>query len=356
MHPVLVTSLDSPSFRQWGLQAERIPAPCVVLDARAAIHEALHLGRTAFPEARAVCYAQPEFLAAFFSQHYLYEGGLHRWLAQASSYPLVFRRIDTTAPADLLCVHASAIDGADPCAPSTHTGEIELDLLRDDTRRKTLVFGDSHVFNLYTNVALIGGRGVVVERVRVHGVDELKVSRHIGSVTMHRLSTRGELNAKFFRTYGLRPGDRVVAVCGEIDVRNHVGRVALAHGIPVAHVIEELCGRFCSTLAAAVAQFGPLRVVLSCPTPPLDFARLDPSNVVAHWGTLEERIAATHIMRQCLARESRARGWGLIDVYDLYADAQGALDFARSDKFCHVAHAHKGPAVAALQRVMEDLA
>jgi hypothetical protein len=214
MRPVLVAYLDPARCRAWGLEPERVPMPFVALPQPLEVREALAAGFAAYPQGERVAYVAQEFLCEFFNFATLYEGGLHRWLEASPHDPLVFRRLDGPEPPDVFCVSRQSLATADPLGPRTDEGEIELALLPEDPRPKTLVFGDSHVWNLYTQVRLIGKRGVVVDVVHAGGVEQLKISRHVGPVTMHRLASRGELTADFFRTYGVRPGDRVVAVCG----------------------------------------------------------------------------------------------------------------------------------------------
>jgi hypothetical protein len=351
MLPVLVAAFDGFIPQDWGLEPTRIPAPFVALEHQLPAPAAIAAGFSAFPEASKVAVVDGAFLGQFFNRDYLYEGALHRWLADAPEDPLVFRRQETGEVADILCVTRASAAQAHPLAVSTHSGEIELELLRADPRRKTFVFGDSHVWNLYAATDRIGLRGVVVETVHVHGGEQLKVCRHQGPVTMHRWATGDELTPDYFRQYGVRDGDWVVAVCGEIDIRNHIGRIAHERGVPASRVIQELCSRFGARLASALRDLD-VNVALSCPIPPLDFAELGRPDVVAHVGTIEERIATTLAFRARLMAEARGREWSVLDVYDAFADSRGALEVTRSDYFCHVGHDHKRPAVDVLARLM----
>ncbi len=349
MTVALISSLDDPKHRDYGLLAERIPQPFLHVPGSFDIPTALAAGRAAFPKADRYCFAQPEFLSEFFSLDYLYEGALHRWLDAVRADPLIFRRIVLPQPPDLVCVSAAALATLDVDAPHTHELELERFILRTDPRRKTFVFGDSHVWNLYTAVHLIGMRGVVVEAIDVAGRRELKVSRHLGPFTMHRLAERGELDAALFRDYGVRDGDLVVAVCGEIDIRNHIGRIATEWGTPRASLITDLASRFCRRLEFALTDLR-VRVALSCPTPPLDFAEVARTDV-EHVGTIAERIDSTREMTRCLRREAAQRGWEVLDLAADYEDSRGALRAELSDRFCHVDHARKGPACESLMKL-----
>ncbi|MGE3274700.1 MAG: hypothetical protein AB7O67_06280 [Vicinamibacterales bacterium] len=352
MLPVLVTCLESPAYRDWGLAPERIPAPVLAIEGPAGPPaEVLARAFEAFPDATRACLARAAFLYEHFNFGYLYEGALHRWLAERPEDPFAFRRVVMPWPADLLMVSRDTRAAADLDMPCSAAGEIELELLAYDPRPKTLVFGDSHVWNLFTRVDLIGSRGVVIEPMDVPG-GHLKISRHMGPLTMHRLAGDADLTASFFRGYGIRPGDRVVAVCGEIDVRNHVVRIAEREGRPTADVVSDLCGRFCDRLAAVVAECGPLDVVVACPTPQIDYQQLGRADV-EHAGTVAQRVSCTQVMRRCLAAACATRGWTLLDVHDEFATADGTLDLDRSDRFCHVAHGEKGPALDALHRIIE---
>lgn len=351
MTVALISCLDSPEFRAYGLYEERIPGPFLNLSARLGVRDALEAGRAAFPDATHYCYADGEFLSGFFSLDYLYEGALHRWLEAQPVNPLVFRRVVLHNLPDLVCATPDRFADLRDDAAATHEVELERWMLRADLRRKTFIVGDSHVWNLYTDLARIGLRGVVVEALRVDGMPELKVSRHLGPFTMHRLAERGELQDALFREYGLRNGDRVVAVCGEIDIRNHVGRIATEWGIPRAQLIADLASRFCRRLEFALGGFQHLTVALSLPTPPLDFAEVGRTDV-EHVGSIEDRIDSTREMARCLTREAAARGWRVIDLAPDYEDSRGALRAELSDRFCHVGHGHKAAALDALARAL----
>ncbi len=351
MTVALISCLDNPEYRAYGLLAERIPQPFLNLPAPLGLAAALAARRAAFPNATKFCYAQPQFLSAFFSLDLLYAGALHQWLDHASRDPLVFRRIVIPGPPDLVCVSATQIPEVNDDAIATHELEIERWILQADSRRKTFVFGDSHVWNLYTDVQRIGMRGVVVEVLDLPTGQELKISRHLGAFTMHRLAERGELTAQFFRDYGVRGGDRVVAVCGEIDIRNHIGRIAASRGFPRAPLIADLCTRFCRRLEFALEELQPVEVAISCPTPPLDFAQIGRDDV-EHFGSIEDRIDSTRVMAQCLRLEAERRGWAVINLSGDYEDGRGAMRPELSDQFCHVSHYHKGPATDALARLI----
>jgi hypothetical protein len=378
MHGVtLAIGLTSMRHRDWGLHPERMGHPCVLvhppalaaylrdlplhpsvrtvqvteaLAERADETRAVLAAAAGQAPARALFAAREYFVYGLLNFILLYEGAVHAWLEAEGAGGICYRRHDGAFEPDL--AGGFETDAA-PWVErtSTHVGDLNLVLLRDDPRPKTLVFGDSHALFLFTAVDLIGARDVVLELVHPCGRPELKVSRHLGAVTMHGLASGAMVNAGFFREHGLVPGDRIVAVAGEIDIRSHVMRIARRDGVPADTVVRELCARFTATLESAVRAFGRLEVVVAGPAPPLEVERVD-GNTVAVVGTIAERVRTTQVMRRELETQCARRGWSYLDVYENFADATGALDIERSDRFCHVSHLHKTPAVEALDALM----
>ncbi|MGE0040634.1 MAG: hypothetical protein AB7H88_11895 [Vicinamibacterales bacterium] len=363
--------------RDWGLRPERIGHPCVLVHppalagylrdlplppaVRTVVHEGtsppagseagavLAVARRAVPDGP--LYAATEsFVCERLNFVFLYEGAVHAWLDTAAGEEICYRQNDGPYEPDL--VGGCAVDSASLVdRRSTRTGDLALALLQADPRPKTLVLGDSHTLYLFTAADLIGARGIVVEAIAPRGRPELKVTHHLGPVTMHGLTSGAWLNAAFLREHGLSEGDRVVVVAGEIDVRNHIVRIARRDGISIDGVVRDLCARFVATLEAAARAFGPLGVVVAGPAPPLEVERID-GNEVAVFGTIAERVEATGLMRRELARHCARRGWDFLDVHPHYARPDGTLDVAQSDLFCHVSHHFKGPAVMALDALL----
>lgn len=366
---ILAIYLDSTGHRDWGLRPERLPGPVLCFypaaldsafgglpwgdgvtpirvpdDEGAALTDATLLAATAGTRAGGapVFAARLDYLATHCSLAFLYDGSVHRWLDSLGAGPVCYRHQDGPFPPDIV-----GGGGMPATLTSTHHGDLTPVLLRRDPRPKALIIGDSHTQYLFTNGDLIGQRAVVVEPLTLGGRELLKVTRHLGAVTMHGLSSGAALNADAFREHGLGEGDTVVTVCGEIDIRAHVLRVAARTRQAPEAVVRHLCARFAATLHASVQAFGRLEVIVAGPAPPLEVERIE-GNTIEVAGSIEERVRCTRLMRNELAMQCARRGWSFLDVYGAFADERGALDVARSDLFCHVSHHHKGPALAAL--------
>ena len=103
------------------------------------------------------------------------------------------------------------------------------------------VFGDSH------SVACFG---------RISEID----MHWVRTVTNHPVLVGDGAD---FRSQGItiRPGDILIFVFGEIDVRAHIGRIADATGLPRRELLEELVDAFLTSISRAAANLGDVRVI-----------------------------------------------------------------------------------------------
>ena len=173
-------------------------------------------------------------------------------------------------------------------------------------------YGDSHVCACFGRIA----------EVNVH---------HTGPVTMHRVGRDGAEG--IVDGSGAVPGDTLIFVFGEIDVRAHLTR-------PFSRdKRKKSAQQVAADYVSAVEGLAGYSLVLCSVVPPAYNSRAR-SRAVPVYGSIEERVALTRQINDVL---SHATGASYLDVYSLYADERGALREEMSDGHVHIAAASVGP-------------
>ena len=252
-------------------------------------------------------------------------------IAGRSGGPVFTSAFDRERPADLNLSLAAAID-----EPVLH------------------VVGDSHVLNCFTLNAAIGCRANVL--VRTSDVSHTRVpyahqfSHHLGSRTMHSAGRRGAL-LTVAKDCGVKAGDAVVWVFGEIDARSHILRQQAEHGRTLDEVIGTLARDYISGILEVERVYDGVRSAVFAPIPPLDNPGYSSDDFPVH-GSIEERIGATRQLRAALAALCDRHGILFLDVSAHYESARGDLRWELSDHFCHIASASQAPAVEGLYELL----
>ncbi|MGE0449063.1 MAG: hypothetical protein AB7Q29_05700 [Vicinamibacterales bacterium] len=212
------------------------------------------------------------------------------------------------------------------------------------------VVGDSHVLNCLTKNAAIGCRPNVLVRIAEMSAAPVpyvyQFSHHLGSRTMHFAGRPGALPA-VARECGVKSGDAVVWVFGEIDVRSHILRQRNERGRALEEVIGTLARDYVNGILDVHAAHERLRSVVFTPIPPLDNPGYSSVDLPVH-GTIEERIDATRRLGSALAELCERHGLLFLDVSAHYESPRGDLRWELSDYFCHIASGCQAPAVRAL--------
>ena len=155
---------------------------------------------------------------------------------------------------------------------------------------------------------------------------------HTGPVTMHRVGRDG-MNCVNFHSYGIKENDVVVMVFGEIDVRCHVGKQRDFAQRDLDEILNTLLFNYLNTILLNKSHYENLRVLTYTVTPPTDQAL----NIhYPFYGTIEDRVSISKKLNSKLISFAGFYGIDVIDVYDDYADAEGALIPALSDQNVHI--------------------
>lgn len=189
------------------------------------------------------------------------------------------------------------------------------------------LFGDSNVFFSFTNVVMDPPLDSPYKVEQVHVYDELQIALTMHafvSKTMHGVVKEGFLDIK---TCGVEENDVAVFHFGCVDIyAGHIERQQ--HHRDLAEIIETLAGNYVRWIAKNRAQYQNLRCIVMCVLPPYS-----PNGVVI------TRLLNAKLQEFCLAYDM-----DYLDVYDIYAAENGALNFSLSNQGDHhVGREHNYP-------------
>lgn len=191
------------------------------------------------------------------------------------------------------------------------------------------VFGDSHARAAFDNT----------EPCTVH---------YMGPTTMHRIGRDG-LSFLNRSEYGVKEGDTVIFVLGEIDVRCHIAKQH-ALGRLVDEIIDTLARNYLSTILENKNLYKKIHCVIFAVVPPTNIA-YNPD--YPYCGSLGERIEYTQMLNKKLHELCRAYRFHVIDVYKDFATPAGSLNPNLGDGNVHIAD--RRPVKAKLYTLLNSL-
>lgn len=217
------------------------------------------------------------------------------------------------------------------------------------------ILGDSHTLFLFTEFGKVGNRNPIVQPLDSNikkglGV-EAQVVHHIGSVTMHSFSDAEKYPVDFYLNQGIKKGDWMIFVCGEIDVRNHLAQVAKKNQDSFEKVVELLTSKYIKRLVALKSELQLEQIMVVCPPPPLHCESIA-GNTLETKGNIQERVQLNYLMQKSLEQKSNEAGLLCLEINSVLANEKGELPVENSDMFCHVSSFHSDPAK---QKLIEAL-
>ncbi len=197
--------------------------------------------------------------------------------------------------------------------------------------------GDSHAKSCFSNnpIDYFGYTEHTKFIINNHWFAQCMVN-WIGSITMHRVGRDG-LRIVDVRRLPIKHGDIVIFVFGEIDVRCHIGKQRDQSRRSLDEIIDTLVTNYLATVRKNKEFMPQAYTVIMGILPPTDQAF---NHVLPFYGTLNDRIEITKLLNQRLSLACQDAGILFLDIYDLFANAQGALNPALSDGIVHVHVAH----------------
>lgn len=179
------------------------------------------------------------------------------------------------------------------------------------------VIGDSHS-NFFANVA----------GCKVH---------HIGPRTMFGLRNGIPVDGYRripldMRNYNAMPGDYVLYVFGEIDVRTHIGRIRDLQHKSLDEVLDDLVATYVKIIkiTSETSQTVP---IISSVVPPSDLV-VNPE--YPFYSTLEDRVNIQRQLNEKLKIVTETEKILYLDYAHYYATPIGSLNHAMSDGHVHI--------------------
>lgn len=195
------------------------------------------------------------------------------------------------------------------------------------------IFGDSHAAFGFTNKPSISPHE---ESIFIHK-GNIKVPMIIdwNSCTMHKVGRDG-LSYLDIRKFGVRDGDICVFTFGEIDVRMHIGRQRDVYKRALNEILDTLLGTYMRTIRGNLAFFKDITCVLVSTVPPATNAATQLSPSYPIHGTAADRVNIAKKLNKCLEVLAAENGFLFLNIYPLFADANGVLMRQLSDGHVHV--------------------
>lgn len=176
------------------------------------------------------------------------------------------------------------------------------------------VFGDSHT-GLFTSIT----------GCQVH---------HLGPKTMFGIRKVDAINGKPFLVtdYGVKEGEYVVYVFGEIDVRTHIGRIRDILNKPLDFILQDLVDKYLQVVLRNQGQSKSKSIIASV---------VPPSSLIVNpeypfYGSLEERVAIQQELNKKLEVACKEHGILFLNYAHYYANTNGSLNHTYSDGHVHV--------------------
>lgn len=187
-------------------------------------------------------------------------------------------------------------------------------------------FGDSHTFFCFTNSnAQVFDYDILKDEDSLFKFsDDIDASFFIHlfiSKTMFRIGRDG-LDFLNIKQYPVQENDIVLFLFGEVDARAHIGKQRDEKNRDLEEILESLVQNYMTTIKNNLEQYNKLTCVVSSIMPPCDYQR---NIYLPFYGILEDRVLITQSLNNCLERHCQLNGFLFLDIYSLYAKADGSM-------------------------------
>ncbi len=190
------------------------------------------------------------------------------------------------------------------------------------------VFGDSHA---------VSGFGRIAE-AEIHW---------IGALTMHRIGRDGA--QQLFEGVTVGPGDVLIFVYGEVDVRAHILRLARQLQKSPSELVRDLADRYAIALFMASLRRPGVTFMLTSVVPPASWFAAYGNVDLPVYGSLRKRVRITRELNARLKSHAEHLGLRYFDYTPFYEARHGGLRFELSDSHVHINAESAEPIARALE-------
>lgn len=159
---------------------------------------------------------------------------------------------------------------------------------------------------------------------------------HIGPCTMYGL--RNGIRCQDTRipldigNFGVKAGEYIVYVFGEIDVRTHIGRIRDKLGCHLDDVLDDLVKHYIDLIITNQEQRQCFSVIAAI-VPPCDFIE-NPD--FPFYGPIEERVMIQQQLNTKLKLACQEKNLLYLDYVDMFCNPDGTLKYEMSDGHVHL--------------------
>lgn len=197
------------------------------------------------------------------------------------------------------------------------------------------IIGDSHSFFCFNNSMSVHPYNETSSfKYSKNGLDiSLPFNIHcFVSRTMYRIGRDG-ISGLNMRDLGVRDGDVAVFIFGEVDVRYHIGRQRDQRHRELTEVTDSLVATYFRTIKQNRENYKNVTCVVVSVVPPCNngFSYEYPLH-----GSVEDRVSVTKALNNSMKNCCQENDIYFLDIYPLFALADGSLDMSLSDGIVHV--------------------
>lgn len=151
----------------------------------------------------------------------------------------------------------------------------------------------------------------------------------LGAKTMYGIGRDG----LDYNKYGVKNGDIMVFIFGEIDIRCHIGRILDQKKKSEEEIINELATSFINRIINNKKKYKDLFCIVSMVIAPTDYFS-NPKFPV--YGTLQDRINFTKKLNAALQKECSENGISILNSFEYFTNQDGSLKKETSDHLVHI--------------------
>lgn len=163
------------------------------------------------------------------------------------------------------------------------------------------IFGDSHAYSYL-------------------GIEDARINC-LGPITMHRIGRDG-IDALDIRRYGIKNGDILVFIFGEIDARCHLGRIRDEENRDIEGLVAELVDSYFNAISVNRAFFNNVVCIIRFVTPPSDIYK---DADFPFYGSISDRVRITRLLNERLKYSCSKHSFYYLDGYADFAGENGVI-------------------------------
>ena len=210
--------------------------------------------------------------------------------------------------------------------------------------RKIHVVGDSHTA-IFSTIPECHVHNIFAKTMHgiCNGIGDAKVFTDNQEIIVDK----GPLDVRIF---DVKPGDYVIYIFGEIDVRTHIGRIRDVHRKPLERILNDLVEKYMKVISRNTDLSHSIPIIASIVPP----STLGGNTDYPYYGSLQDRIVIQQQLNAKLKSACESRGILYLDYARHYSLPNGSLNHAFSDGHVHIRNECAEMAVQELYKLIQQ--